>query len=626
VRLAPSVCGAFVATLTIVFTSSLLRAADDDAFATGISLLVRDDFKGAVAAFEQVITAKPDVPEGYILLALALDGSGDREALIKVRRQVWERDLDPQTPTEEMRLLDQKLALGLELNPRTSEGRYFEALLNYRLGHFETALQILQSLQAERPYDWADFNLIGSTYLRLARFTEARSALEKALALSREHADTHYKVGTVQLATGDAAGASEVLETAVRLRSNFPAAHAALGVAQLQLGRFAAARQALEKGTSVGPTVFLYLGMANERLGEFHRALEAYQHAIESDPSFYGGHLRRGSLLLKRGKPAEAQRHLLRAVELRPALPEAHLSLAHAYLEQGQVPSAQESLERARSQATAQSASFHYRLGQLFGALGRHKEARDAFAKAVAKDGTNVTYHEKLATTLQQMGDHAGAINSLRAALKVFPNRPELNYLLGFNQYESRQFQEALQAFKTAIRLEPDEAKYHHFAGLSHAALEEDERAMTAFQDAVAVDRKHLWSHQQMGLLRLKAGAVQEAEAVFSKVLEIDPAYAPAWYRLGKIYYERKDNERALELLEKARQLDPDWEDTYFLLGTLYTRRGEQQKAAKTLDIFRAKKNKVQAQRQELLRNKIEKFHSEFQLKVQPGPRKRLSQ
>jgi Flp pilus assembly protein TadD len=42
------------------------------------------------------------------------------------------------------------------------------------------------SIQAERPTDWANCNLLGSIHIRLGRFAEARPALEKAQALAND--------------------------------------------------------------------------------------------------------------------------------------------------------------------------------------------------------------------------------------------------------------------------------------------------------------------------------------------------------------------------------------------------------------------------------------------------------
>ena len=577
----------------------------------GLSLLADGEFASAAEALQQFVLAQPEVPEGYILLALACDASGKHQILAELRERVWDLDLDPQTPTGPMQLVGRAMDQTLKPEPRSRDGRYFAALLHYRLGRFARALQVLHSLAAERPPDWAELNLLGSVYLRLARFEDARASLEQALALADNHADTHYKLGTIHLATEDAGAAVHFLQTAVQFRSNFPAAHAALGMAHLRLRQFPAARSALEKGVSMGPTVQVYLGMAYEKLGEAERALEVYQDAIASAPGFFASHQYRGSLLLKQGRLDEARKHLQKAVDLQPNLPDAHLSLARIQFEQGDRSAALATLERAQDHASDPSADFEHGLGILLGLLGRHEQAREALEQAVRKNPDHIQYLLELATMLQQMGDHAAAAESIEGALERFPDRPELHHLLGFSRYELRQFREALESFETAIQLEPSVAKYHHFLGLCHVALAEDDQAMLAFENAASRDPAHHWAYQQMGLLHLNNSRSEQAEALFMKALEIDPAYAPACFRLGKIYYDRQDNDRALQLLERARALDPDWEDTYFLLGTLYRRRGEPEQAARMFEIFREKKKELQTERRRLYQEKVRKLHQQ---------------
>src|SRR6266536_1684157 len=245
--------------------------------APGLALLLKQECAQAVPLLREVLTAaNAEFADELILLGLAYDCSGDRQALLSLFDDIWNHDLDPQEPTAEIRLVDDALRSGWQLQSRSSEGTYFAALLYSRVGRYEAALAELNVVGAPVRGSWSYYNLLGTVYLRQERFADAQHALEKALERSNGHADTFYKLGTVALATGDVSQATRRFQQSLRLRPVFPAASAALGIALLQAGEFQAARDALAKGTSVGPEIYLYLGETNERLGDREEAIAAY--------------------------------------------------------------------------------------------------------------------------------------------------------------------------------------------------------------------------------------------------------------------------------------------------------------------------------------------------------------
>ena len=563
-------------------------------FATGLMSLSQHQCQRAAAALEQALADNPDLPEARILLGLAYDCSGDRQKLVAAFNSIWDHDLDAQEPTSEMGLIDGALRAGLELKQRTVEGRYFEALLYLRVGRYGTAVEKLQGLEAPVAGSWAYYNLLGTIHLRQARFSDARQALEVALELSRRHADTFYKLGTIALATGDVSGAITQLRQATTLRPAFPAASAALGMALQQAGKFEAAREALTKGTPVGPEIYVYLGITNERLGDRDAAIKAYTEASTRQSQLLVAQFSLGRLLLEAGRAAEAVTPLRNATQLQPGKAQAHLYLALALIATSQMEAAVTAAQRAKDTSETESADFHDALGEVFQNLDRQNEAQECFQRAVSLDRSKESYFRHLAASQRKAGDDSAAMATLQAGLTDLPASARLHFLLGLLLVDRGSAPEALESLRKACQLEPSNAEYQHSLGLCLATLERDEEAEICFRQAISLNSRYTAAYHQIGLLQLKANAANEAEQTFRKVLEIDAGYAPAYFRLGKIYYDHNDDPEALKLLEKARDLDPNWEDTYFLLGTLYRRTGNPSEAARMFTIFREKKNEVQ--------------------------------
>lgn len=557
-------------------------------------MLSKNECKQAALEFQQVLVANPNSPEGGILLGIAYDCSGDRANLRTAFRRIWNCDLDPQGPTGEITLIDNALNSELKLQPQTAMGRYFEALLYFRVGRYDSALAQLQNPAAPIADSWAYYNLLGTLYLRQSRFSEARNALETALVRSNNHADTFYKLGTVFLATGDVSGAMFQLRQAVRLRPAFPAANAALGMALLQAGEVTAARDFLLRGTSVGPEIYVYLGAASERLGDNKTAIESYRTALAEQPQLFVAEFALGRLLLDKGEAAEAVKCLQRATELNPEKAQAQLYLALALVATSQRESAVAAAERAQNSGASENAGFQDALGSLFQSLGRESEAQQCFRHAVSLDPSKEDYFRHLAAAQSKGEDNAGAIATLHSGLTHLPASARLHYLLGLTLMSRGSSVEALEPLRGAADLEPDNPNYWQALGLCLEELERNTEATDAFNRVLALDANHTAAYVQIGILQEKAGAIQEAEHSFKTALNIDVSYAPAYFHLGKIYYDRNDDAQAMKFLERTRELDPDWEDTYFLLGTLYKRAGNQERSAQMFTIFRKKKNELQ--------------------------------
>ncbi len=561
-------------------------------FASGLALLVKHECKGAAAELQQALTAAPDLTEARILLGITYDCSADRIKLTTAFHHIWDHDLDPQEPTSAMTLTASAIQAGFNPRPQNAEGKYFQALLYYRLGNFDSVLPLLQAATPPVTDSWAYFNLLGSAYLRQSRFAEAKQALEAALQRDARQADTFYKLGTVLLATGDAGNATTQLKQAVKLRPEFPAASAALGIALLQSGDFGAAREFLAKGTSVGAEIYVYLGTANERLGDAAAAMENYRAALIRQPQLFAAEFPLGRLLLSSGDTAGALTLLERASQLDPASAQAELYFAMALIAAKQTARAAPVAERAAALGASETADFHDALGSVFQDIGQPDQAQQHFQQAATSNPANEDYFRHLAAAQHKVGDSAGAVATLRTGVIRLPTSARLNYLLGISLMANGAAAEASPPLNRAVELEPRNADYQQSLGICLAELEKDSEAMATFRRVLALDPNRAAAYLQIGVLQSKTSPA-EAEKSFNQALTAAPNYAPAYFRLGKIYYDRNQDVQALTFLEKTRELDPDWEDTYFLLGTLYKRAGNEEQSARMFADFRKKKNEL---------------------------------
>jgi tetratricopeptide (TPR) repeat protein len=300
--------------------------------------------------------------------------------------------------------------------------------------------------------------------LGLALFSRARdagapavAAFERAISLSPDTAEFHYRLGLARLEseqypaaveplrrattlapertawrlplakalhrTGDAPGAVEALGTVVRGRptpAEVATARALMDQISDPFGGFPKTAEAkLEEGLRYlrdldAPqhailsfeeilqdypdlaVVHALLGLAYQRLDDAGRAVDEFKQAIERAPRDGKNHLYLGELYLSRQRPDAARDAFEKAVALHPLLDAAWFHLGDLHLERRDLPA-----------------------------------ARDAFTVAVSLQPDAVPPRGKLALVYQLEGDYPAAERELRHVVEKDPENMEFSLRLG---------------------------------------------------------------------------------------------------------------------------------------------------------------------------------------------------
>jgi Flp pilus assembly protein TadD len=218
--------------------------------------------------------------------------------------------------------------------------------------------------------------------------------------------------------------AVEPLRRAIAIRPDYAFAHTTLGVVLARLGKLDEAAAAHEAAVRVRPDyVVARLNLASVRLerGELDAAsagLEAVRQLAPDDPDL---HAKRGVLLLRRGRNAEAAIELERAVALRPTPdPDVHVNLAIAFLQQEMLDRAAGELDHAIRLAPSH-APAHANLGVVRWRQGDLGAAAASLERALAIAPDDASVHDNLGVVLLLQGDRERAAREFRSALRIAP-------------------------------------------------------------------------------------------------------------------------------------------------------------------------------------------------------------
>lgn len=284
---------------------------------------------------------------------------------------------------------------------------------------------------------------------------------------------------------------------ALGIKPDYVDAQANLGVVLAKLGRYDEAVAAYESAFKLAPQltpILLNLGIAHYRAGKFDQAITAFQRLLEQRSDVMQARQLYGLSLAALGRDEEAVKQLEQTID--GAQPDAAVlySLGLAYLRLGKpgfratlerlaaFPEGRPALHLLQGQAFLRDQEFekaleelksadklnsdlprlHFSTGLAHHQLGHNKEAVAAFeeeAKRSPRDFTTIYY---LADALEKDGNTSSARERIDAALKLDPQSPEANGLLGRILFKQGKAAEAVKPLEFAAAKKPadHEARY----------------------------------------------------------------------------------------------------------------------------------------------------------------------
>lgn len=396
--------------------------------------VARGKFKRAAASAQRAIGLGRDDGPAHLILGAALlptDARGARAALQKV----------------------------IDAEPQSVEARRLLAQAHGALGDFQQMLDVLRPAMERAPAD-VELRLYSADAAEaLGRLAVARRLLTETPGAA-EDARVQHALGRLELRSGDPSSARQALERTL----------------------------ALDSGSS--GAVFGALLELDAREGTPLRSAERIRAAAAASPE--NGELAwfEGRLAGLEGDRAAAERHLRRAIELRPKLLGAYLSLARVLVGGGDLPRAVATYEEA-ARRNPSDATTQLMVGILYEQLGRTSDAIIRYENALALDPDHAVAKNNLAYLLVEGGGDVGrALDLARDAKAALPGEPGVADTLGWVLFKANlpdaavvQLLEASQGYPEGDGTRP--VVQHHLA-LAYEASGKRELAVVTARQALS--------------------------------------------------------------------------------------------------------------------------------------------
>ncbi len=286
------------------------------------------------------------------------------------------------------------------------------------------------------------------------------------------------------------------------------------------------------------------------------------------------GHAERAFEMFERGRWAEAEMELRKALSLNPSQAEWHFNLGLTLEASGRDPEALDSYERAIELLPTEVDPL-VAAGIVANRQNRCEDAIRWFDRALTLEfGCEPAYAHKMQSHLR-LGDHEEVEATYYLSQQALDEpSPHCLAVMAESLMERGKAEHAGWCLREAIRLDPTMPRLRARLGSVFAATGQQHRALQMFLRDLRDDPGNIDTLLDYGELLIDLRRLPEASEKFRRVLEMEPANIDAHVMLGQIAMQSGQFEQAYVEFELVARLDPEYLQNRVNLANVLLRRG----------------------------------------------------
>lgn len=307
---------------------------------------------------------------------------------------------------------------------------------------------------------------------------------------------------------GDLAQAKMMYEAVLRSHPDQYDATRLLGVIAYQRNEDSRAIAWFDRAIRIAPgnpAVYMDLGNALKRLGDYETALANYDRAIALRPEYPEAYTNRGNTLIECGRFESAVASYDDALAIKPDFAQAHYGRARALRELGSLEDAVASYDRAIA-CKADYVEAFYDRGNALLDLGRVEDAVASYDAAIARMPTHAEAYNNRGNALLALRRDDDALASYARAAALDPGNAQAHNNVGKMLQTRHELDLALAWYDKAVELAPGLVEAHNNRGNVLAELKRLDEALASYDRGIAVQPDHAELHWNKALLLLLAG------------------------------------------------------------------------------------------------------------------------
>lgn len=396
-----------------------------------------------------------------------------------------------------------------------------------------------------------------------------RNALLSALVISTlftavsgcsDTPEEHLAKGRAFMESADYRGAELELKTVLQAQPEHVEARLLLGKAYLIKGEFPAAEQELKKARAKGATdqqLLVELARAYLGMDKAQTALDLGVPAQGLTPQTLAAlHAVRAEALLALGKRPEADQALSEGRRLDAGQPDLLLTQARFAVVDKQVPRARELVEHALQRNPKLNDALYLK-ASLLQADNRPDEALRVYQQILKNDAGQFRAHLGLVSLHLAANKLEAAENEQKAAEKLAPTVPMVNYSRGLLELRRGKLTAAQDAFLLVQRAAPDDVPTLLARATTEYGLGHYEQSIKAAKLVLAKAPDNTHAGRLLAAGQLRMGDVKSAQGTIAGQLRLHPLDAKLLAVAGEVAMQAREYSQAMGYLQRAGELDP---------------------------------------------------------------------
>ena len=400
----------------------------------------------------------------------------------------------------------------LETTPPDSDGPETASRMKEQADALKAEQYAIGSqLIKEFPDDFDSVRVMGYVHSSQGNLDEMFACWQRCRTLQPNRADVYDQLGRHALRMEEYDDAIDYWQQARKIDPKITGVLTNIGNALLNLGRPEDAVKLLKQETEIAPTsqTHYLLGEALFQLGDFTKAKNSYQRAVQLEPNHTKAVYGLVKVCARLGEREEAAAYSQEFQRLETATGQSDQEYREQYDDLRQMR------ERLADTCTDAGRAYH-----------RHKNSLKAerlWVRAAAVDPQNT------------------ACRSLLASLYT----------------KQRKVGDALRQYQELLRIEPDVVEHYQTIGFMQARLGNLADAESSFRKMVEIAPRNAAGHRALAKFYLNTNREAAlAKTLADKAVKLDPV-ADSYFVLGWASAKNGKRQQALAALQKAIQLNP---------------------------------------------------------------------
>lgn len=311
------------------------------------------------------------------------------------------------------------------------------------------------------------------------------------------------------------------------------------------------------------------------------KAFEAASVASSQHPNSVSIQLRKGRVLLDRGRAVEALRILKKLENIEPGNHEIFIVKGTALGILGDINGAKKMFDLALTKDSEEIENILFAITSVLQNLNYYEHLIPYLKKLMELEPEFYAHIYDLAYAYDKIQDYENSIRLYREYLEEEPFSDSAWYNLGIIYNKLEQHEKALEAYDYALVINNQNTFALFNKGNILSNLDRFEEAIPVYHEYLENEPESVEALTYLAECYEKTGNIQFAKKYYHEAIDFAPEFADPWLGLGVIAMNSGNAEKSLIYFRKASKLDSDNPEVWYLQGKAHYMLGEKKEAMK---------------------------------------------